>query len=182
MAIIGANWESIPDGLKLAADLALNALCAVAVFLAWRHTRIWPREIAALLLFSLVLSGIALIGQVYQLQSAPWRALALWLVLCTPFLAMTALTRLTGAIWALAVATTWFVAEEPVFHLLLRLHILERGSSYWDSGLFVPLQLYLPACGMIVVAALRNLWPPARRQADLLLKLALAGLVASPAV
>ena len=87
MAIVGANWESIPAWLKLAVDLGLNGACAVAVFVFWRQQRLWLREIAALLLFGLVLSGIALIGQVYQLQSAPWRALVLWLALCTPFLA-----------------------------------------------------------------------------------------------
>lgn len=178
MAIIGANWESIPDGLKLGVDLALNALCAVAVYVSWRHGRIWPREVAALLLFSLVLSGIAVIGQVYQLQSAPWRALALWLALCTPFLALTALTRLTGTLWALAIVATWFMADEPVRQALVRLHVLAPRSSYWDS-LFAPLQTYLPACGMIVIAALRRAWPPARHQAELLLKLAFAGLIAA---
>ena len=107
MAIVGANWESIPAWLKLAVDLGLNGACAVAVFVFWRQQRLWLREIAALLLFGLVLSGIALIGQVYQLQSDPWRALVLWLALCTPFLALTAHTRLTGTIWAIAAVTTW---------------------------------------------------------------------------
>ncbi len=177
MAIVGANWESIPDGVKLGVDLGLNALCALAVFVSWRHGHIWPREVAALLLFSLVLSGIAVIGQVYQLQSATWRALALWLVLCTPFLALTALARLTGIVWALAAVTTWLMAADPVFGLMVRLHIVAPHSYAWDSAQFVPLQLYLPACGLIVVATLRNLWPPARHQADQLLKLAIAGLV-----
>jgi len=179
MAIVGANWESISDGLKLGVDLALNALCAVAVFVAWRHGRIWPREVAALLLFSLVLSGIAVIGQVYQLQSAPWRALALWLALSTPFLALTALTRLTGILWALAAVTTWFMAADPVFHLLGRLGVLDQHRYTFDSAFFVPLQTYLAACGLVVIAAVRRLWPPARHQADQLLKLGIAGVIAA---
>lgn len=179
MAIVGANWEGIPDGLKLGVDLALNALCAVAVFVSWRHGRIWPREVAALLLFSLVLSGIAVIGQVYQLQSDAWRALALWLALSTPFLALTALTRLTGILWALAAVTTWFMAADPVFRALVRLGVLEQHRYTWDSAFFVPLQAYLAACGLIVIAAVRNLWPPARHQADQLLKLGIAGLIAA---
>jgi uncharacterized membrane protein len=156
MAIVAANWESIPDGVKLAADLAVTSLCAVAVFVAWRHVHVWRRELASFLLFALMLVSIALIGQTYQLQSEPWHALALWLALCTPFLALTTFTRFNGAIWTIAVVATWFLA---------------------DASSDLALQTYLAACGMIVVAALRDLWPPARRQADLILKLALAGMV-----
>lgn len=177
MAIIGANWESISDGLKLAVDLTVTALCAGAVFESWRRAHVWRREIAAFLLFALVLASIALIGQVYQLQSEPWHAMVLWLALCTPFLALTAFTRFNGTIWTIAVVTTWFMLDEPVYQLLARLHVVGPGRHYWDSGYFASLQTYLAACGMIVAAAVRNLWPPARRQADLILKLALAGLV-----
>jgi len=177
MAIIGANWESIPDGLKLGVDLAVTTLCAGAVFVSWRRVHVWRREIASFLLFALVLAGIALIGQVYQLQSEPWRAMVLWLALCTPFLALTTFTRFNGAIWTVAVVTVWFMLHEPVYSVLARLHVVVAGHQYWDSGYFISLQAYLAACGMIVVAAARDFWPPARRQADLILKLALAGLV-----
>ena len=50
MAIVGANWEDIPAWAKLAVDLALNVLCAAAVFIFWQRGQVWPREIAALLL------------------------------------------------------------------------------------------------------------------------------------
>ena len=180
MAIIGANWESILDGLKLGVDLAATTLCAGAVFVSWRHVHVWRREISSFLLFALVLAGIALIGQVYQLQSEPWHAMVLWLALCTPFLALTTFTRFNGAVWTIAVVTTWFMLDEPVYSALARLHIVKPGHQHWwDSGYFTSLQAYLAACGMIVVATVRNLWPPARHQADLILKMALAGLVAT---
>jgi uncharacterized membrane protein len=174
MAVVGANWESIPAWLKLAVDLALNAACAVAVFFFWRRNWPWCRELAALLLFGLVLSGIALIGQVYQLQSAPWRALVLWLALTTPFLALTGQSRLTGVIWTIAAVTTWFVANEGLRDLFSPLGILENQEP--------PLIGYLAACGMIVIAILRSLWPPAREQADLMGRLAWAGLIAATTV
>ena len=180
MAIVGANWESIPAWLKLVVDLGLNGGCAVAVFVFWRQQRLWLREIAALLLFGLVLSGIALVGQVYQLQSDPWRALVLWLALCTPFLALTAHTRLTGMIWAIAAVTTWFVAGDPIHDLLARIAVLPARRQYWESGLlFFQVMGYLAACAMIVLASLRRLWPEARGQADLLMRLAIAGLIAT---
>ena len=179
MAIVGANWESIPAWLKLAVDLGLNGACAVAVFVFWRQQRLWLREIAALLLFGLVLSGIALIGQVYQLQSDPWRALVLWLALCTPFLVLTAQTRLTGTIWAIAAVTTWVVAGDPIHDLLARIGVLPARRQYWESGLLFTVMGYLAACAMIVLASLRRLWPGARGQADLLMRLAIAGLIAT---
>lgn len=179
MAIVSANWEEIPASVKLATDLGLNGLCAFAVFVFWRRDWAWRRELAALLLFALVLSGIALIGQVYQLQSAAWRALTLWLVLATPFLAFTALSRLAGTIWALAAVTTWFMADTPLHDLFVQLGVLNPRRNVWDSSYMLPLQSYVAACLMIVLAVLRGLWPAARGQADLLLRLALAGLIAA---
>jgi hypothetical protein len=149
------------------------------VFVFWRRDWAWRREIAALLLFGLVLSGIALIGQVYQLQSAPWRALTLWLVLATPFLAFTALSRLAGTIWAVAAVVTWFMADAPLQDLFVQLGALNPRPNAWDLSYMLPLQSYIAACLMIVIAALRGLWPAARSQADLLLRLALAGMIAA---
>jgi uncharacterized membrane protein len=177
MAVIGANWESIPAWAKLAVDLALNVLCAVALFVFWQRRRAWAREVSALLLFGLVLSGIALIGQVYQLQSPLWRALLLWLVLCTPFLALLARSQLVGAIWAVAVVTTWFTAEAPLRHLFEAAGIVSSQDGYLDTDYFLRLLIYLPACGMIVVAMARRLSPHAREQGVFLLRLGLVGLM-----
>jgi len=174
MAIVGANWEDIPAWLKLAVDLGLTAACAVVVFVCWRRDWPWRRELAALLLFGLVLSGIALIGQVYQLQSAPWRALTLWLAIATPFLALTSTSRLTGTIWTVAAVITWFVAEEPLEGLFVYL-----SGTAWISTYQVALMGYLTASAMIVISILRGLWPPAREQAGVMGRLAWAGVIAA---
>lgn len=179
VAVVGANWETIPFWLKLGVDIGLNALCAAAVFVFWQRGLTGPREIAALLLFALVLSGIALIGQIYQLQSAPWRGLLFWLVLCTPFLALASTTRLVGALWFAAAVTTWFVASDLVLDLLARIGVLGGGDrSWWLSSLvFLKLLSWLPACGFIAVGCARRLWLPARAQGELLLQLAFAGMI-----
>jgi uncharacterized membrane protein len=171
VAVVAANWEEIPAGAKLAGDLLLTGLCAVFVFVAWRRDQAWPREIGALLLFGLVIGGIALIGQVYQLQSDPWQALVTWLALSTPFLALVAFTRMVGALWLAAVVLTWFSAYDSLERLIMPL------ASGFATGHFFHLLLYLLACLMIVVAVVRRRWPPAEDQGELLLKLALAGLV-----
>jgi hypothetical protein len=109
--------------------------------------------------------------------------MVLWLALCTPFLALAAFTRFNGAIWTIAVVTTWFMLHEPVYSVLARLHVVEPGHQHWwDNSYFTSLQAYLAACAMIFVAMVRNLWPPARHQADLILKMALAGLVVACSV
>jgi len=174
VAVIGANWEDIPAWLKLAADLLLTGLCAAFVFIAWQRQQAWPREIGALLLFGLVIGGIALVGQVYQLQSDPWQGLVTWLALCTPFLALLALSRLVGALWTAAAVITWFAAYESLQRLFTTLSP-PAAETLHDP--FFHLLLYLPACLMIVVAVLRRRWPPAEDQGELVLKLALAGLV-----
>jgi len=177
MAIVGANWEDIPAWLKLAVDLGLNAGCAVAIFVFWRRGRLWLCEISALALFALVLSGIALIGQIYQLQSSPWRALVLWLALCTPFLALTTRARLTAVIWAIAVATTWFALSDPIHDLLAGFAVLPPRRPYWEPDVLLPLMGFLAVCLMIAGASLRWLWPPTRAQADMLMRLAMASLI-----
>jgi uncharacterized membrane protein len=171
VAVVGANWEEIPAGVKLAGDLLLTGLCAVFVFVAWQRDQAWPREIGALLLFGLVIGGIALVGQVYQLQSDPWQGLVAWLVLSTPFLALVTFTRLVGALWLAAAVLTWFSMDEPLHRLIMPLDPVSAADHFFH------LLLYVPACLTIVVAVVRRRWPPAEDQGELLLKLALAGLV-----
>jgi hypothetical protein len=153
-------------------------LLAAAVFLFWRRELVWPCETAALLLFALVLGGIALISQVYQLQGDNWQALVLWLALSTPFLALVTRTRLVGVLWAIAAATTWFAAGDAVGELWLRIGIVPKGTRpTWESLVFFKLMTWLPACGLVAISALRRLWLPAREQGTLMLQVSLAGLV-----
>lgn len=179
LAVVGANWETIPFWLKLCIDIGLNALCAATVFVFWQRGLAWPREIAALLLFALVLSGIALIGQIYQLQSAPWRAVVFWLAICTPFLALVSTTRLVGTLWFVSAVTTWFVASDLLADLLFYIGVLHGNErSWWSSSLvFLKLLTWLPACLFIAVGCARRLWLPARAQGDFLLQLAFAGMI-----
>ncbi len=180
MAVIGANWETIPAWVKLSVVLAVTALLAASVFFFWRRGLVWPCEIAALLLFALVLGGIALIGQVYQLQGDNWQALVLWLVLCTPFLALVSRTRLLGVLWGIAAVTTWFAAGDALADLFVRSRLLSTDSrSVWNSAAVFKLMTWLPACGLVAAGALRQLWAPVRDQGTLMLQLSLAGLVAA---
>jgi uncharacterized membrane protein len=177
LALVGANWEHIPAAVKLGVMLTLVAAMAAATAETWRREMTWPREIAALLLFGLVIAGIALIGQVYHLQSATWRALVLWLLLSTPFLALVTRTRLVAAIWAAAALATWFSADEPVRAALAAIGVAptSSGRSVWSGDWVWALLFYLPCCWMAAAGIARRLWAPTRAQGDLLLGLAFAG-------
>lgn len=94
--LIAANWWTIPDSLKIAVHLALTAGVAWAVFEADRRQWRWSREAALFLLGALVLGGIALQTQVFQLSGKSWQALWLWLVLMGPAMMLLAMSRLNA--------------------------------------------------------------------------------------
>lgn len=83
-SLISANWQIIPDIVKLGVDLALMIGLAVSIFYCnYKEKDIWFEGL--LVLFCLmVLASIGLIAQVYQLQAPGLRAYFLWCVLVFP--------------------------------------------------------------------------------------------------
>ncbi|MCW5882708.1 MAG: DUF2157 domain-containing protein [Anaerolineae bacterium] len=143
LAVIAANWERIPGGLKIAASLTLDGALALGVFVAWQRGWDKTREILALLLFGLVLGSIALISQVYQLDGEAWQAMLIWIAVCTPFLALVTRTQVLGIAWAIAATAVYLTAVERLDHVLTR---LLHGDAVillvWVPG------LVLLACGV----------------------------------
>lgn len=84
--IVAENWEALHRGVKLGAWAALQ----VAFLLAAHHLgRVWPDRPALAEALSFVaggwmLGGIALVSQIYQLDSRPPNGLWLWLALVLP--------------------------------------------------------------------------------------------------
>jgi len=83
VAIIAANWAEISSATKLSLDLCLGIALAVAIA---RSSVGLAREILLVLYYGFVLASIGLIGQVYHLESEPWRALTAWSLLTLPFM------------------------------------------------------------------------------------------------
>ena len=117
VAIIASNWEDIPGGIKLAADLAVVAAVAVGVLAADRRGRAWLRELLIAIEVGLVLASIGLISQVYHLGGATWQALLAWAVLTAP-LATRGRTRGLATAWVLGLHVTYYMALEPVYDAL----------------------------------------------------------------
>lgn len=106
LLLVAANWDRIPHMLKLGVHLALTAAAAVLVWRATLRRRPWMREGALFVLAGLVLGGISLQAQIYQLAGPIWQPLLMWLVLMTPAMLLAGQTRLTGHGWAVMLLAT----------------------------------------------------------------------------
>lgn len=77
-AIIGANWEIIPDWLKLSADGLLLLLLAGCGFMLHKKGRDLSFEFVLLFYLLFILASIGLIGQVFHTGAPFYVALGLW--------------------------------------------------------------------------------------------------------
>jgi|TARA_R100000501_G_scaffold14680_2_gene26620 uncharacterized membrane protein len=105
ISVVAANWTDIPDVLKLVVHFTLSAAAALAVWFGVRRDARWFAEGALFLLAALILTGLALHSQIYQLSGDIWKLLMTWLALSAPVLLLAGRTRLTA--YALAGMTLW---------------------------------------------------------------------------
>jgi uncharacterized membrane protein len=156
IAVVAANWELIPGTVKIALMLALNGTAALGVFVAWQRGWEKTREILALTLAGLVLAGIALISQVYQLDGKVWQAMLIWFAVCTPYLALVTRTRLLGVAWAAAAVVTYLAALEP----------LERALRGLFRGDAVIMLAWVPGLLLLAIGVVRGWQSQWRGQAN----------------
>ncbi|MCA3254230.1 MAG: DUF2157 domain-containing protein [Alphaproteobacteria bacterium] len=93
---VAANWDRIPDAVKLGVHLAAMLGAAAAAWRGLRDGRLWLGEGALFGLGALTLAGIALHAQIYQQTGPLWEALAVCAVLMAPALLLAGRTRLTA--------------------------------------------------------------------------------------
>ncbi|HKV00462.1 MAG TPA: DUF2157 domain-containing protein [Vineibacter sp.] len=172
IAVVAANWEVIPGWLKIAVNLALNVGAAAALFLAWQRHWEKTREILAIVLSGLVLSGIALISQVYQLDGPAWQALLLWMAICTPFLALMTRSRVLGVAWAAAATVTYLTAIEALDRVLGR---LLHGDA-------IILMVWVPGLLLMIVGIARGWLATTRGQANAIVACAVLALLFAASV
>ena len=148
-AIVASNWDAIPAGVKLAAHAVLNAALAAGVLHAMRTERTAAREILLFLLAGATLTFIALIGQIYQTGAPLWQALALWLLLASPFLFLLTRARFTVLCWILSLWTTLATAAEALEYRL--------GPAHLDAAFYTLVPFLMIGIGEW--RALRARWP-----------------------
>lgn len=124
-AVVAANWDALPVGLKLAAHAGLNLL------LAWWALRMFDADVdkeggwglrgvdpPLIVLSASILAFIAHVGQAFNLQGDLLSPMAAWAALTTPFLLY--MGRGAGARWAWTAALAGLTAgflEQYVDHL-----------------------------------------------------------------
>jgi len=148
-AVVASNWDAIPAAAKLAAHGALLAALAAGAFYAAQTGRAALREILLFLSFGLTLTGIALIGQIYQTGAPLWQALALWLLVASPFLFLLARAKFTVACWIASLWTTLGTAGDSVERFL--------GPTHLDVAFYTLVPLLMIGIGEC--KALRARWP-----------------------
>lgn len=99
--MISANWDRIPASAKLTIHFALLLAAAAACWRAFSESRLWEGEAALFIFSALILGGIALQSQVYQLVGPSWQALLLWIILAGPAMLLGGKTRLIGTTFSL---------------------------------------------------------------------------------
>jgi uncharacterized membrane protein len=141
ISLVAANWDELPDGLKLAGGLALLlGTLGGAVRLEGRGEN-WPRDLLLLLHQGLVLAMIGLVAQVFHLSGHPWRAPALAAFLAWPL--------------ALAVKRSLLTDVALGYSILSLFLFLEEQKVFDSSGLTVG--LLSGALGLVLVASVRFL-------------------------
>lgn len=166
-AIVAANWEAIPGLVKLGGHGLINAAVAGAAWF-WPPRRRITCDILLGALAGLTLTLIGLIGQVYQLQSPLWQALAFWCALITPMLLAGGRTPVAAWLWLAALCALFASAAEPLVKLL-------ETAGLGPAALAA----LAPAClPLAALAALAGRWGLAPAFATALRQAGWAGLLA----
>lgn len=168
LLLVSANWDRIPDWLKLSVHMALLLAVAAGHWRTRSAGRAWVAETLLFAFAGLVIAGIALQAQVYQQTGPFWHPMMLWLALAGPALLAGGTTRLTG----LALSALMLIAPASMFF-----QTVDQGGAWLlahGAAIAMPTTLVL----LSLVAA--NGRPPFRlalRQSGLAALLAGASLV-----
>jgi len=84
VSLVAANWEVIPAALKLVVDLLLGLGLALAIELAVSRQWRLAREALITIFYGYTLASLALVGQIYQLDSPTYQALTVWSLATLP--------------------------------------------------------------------------------------------------
>lgn len=148
VSLVSANWNEIPDAVKLGADLVILLSIAYGVLKHQdnEHSLMWE---LMLTFFSLAcLTSIGLIGQIYHASGSWDQAVLLWALIILPVITLTHRTLLPS-IWTFAV-----IASGSSRLLMTPLWGFDETQRALLIGYALPL-----TCAL--VAVLLRFWPPA---------------------
>jgi len=142
ISIVAANWESLSDGTKIVGYFVAQSLLGALLVWGMKKRFFW-REVFINLFGLFFWAGIALVGQVYNIDAPAWNSLSLWLVLALPA-ALTANSRLLPSLWcATALADVFFWSFEGASSdddmirrssIAASLPMLMTALFFWSKG------------------------------------------------
>lgn len=89
IALIAANWEQIPNNIKLGGAVSLMIANASAVILSMKFKKNILTQVLCGVFAALIMAVIGLIGQIFQLRSDVSEACLLWAVCAWPLFLIT---------------------------------------------------------------------------------------------
>lgn len=116
VSLIAANWQQIPDLIKLSCDFILLILLGIGVWYAQKNQGELLFEILLLAFMLLCLASIGLISQIYQTGGELYQALMLWSII-TVGLVFLSKRLFTPLIWigGFIIALAFTASNSPLF-------------------------------------------------------------------
>lgn len=112
ISIIAANWYSIPAGVKLGVSLAWLILLGQGIYRNKKEN--YLQDTLIFLFFGSIIASLALIGQIYHLESHPFRSFSCWLVIGTPIIFFSK-SRPIAHVWSLVVVAWVLMGFDIIF-------------------------------------------------------------------
>lgn len=130
IALVAANWEQIPNHVKLGGAVVLMIANALCVFAAMKFNKPILKQVLCGVFAALIMAVIGLIGQIFQLSSDVSGACLLWAACAWPLFLIT--PRLLW-LWIplLFVGTKSFTFYNTVADDIL---MIDRGWSYTTAN------------------------------------------------
>lgn len=138
IALVAANWEQIPNNVKLGGAIVLMIANAAAVILSMKFKKNILTQVLCGVFAALIMAVIGLIGQIFQLRSDVSGACLLWAVCAWPLFLIT--PRLLW-LWIplLFVGTKSFTLYNTFAEDIL---IIDRGWSYTTANCICSLTVF----------------------------------------
>lgn len=89
IALVAANWEQIPNNVKLGGAVSLMVVNAAAVIISMKFKKNILTQVLCGVFAALIMAVIGLIGQIFQLRSDVSGACLLWAVCAWPLFLIT---------------------------------------------------------------------------------------------
>lgn len=138
IALVAANWEQIPNNIKLGGAVSLMVVNAAAVIISMKFKKNILTQVLCGVFAALIMAVIGLIGQIFQLRSDVSGACLLWALCAWPLFLIT--PRLLW-LWIplLFVGTKSFTLYNTFAEDIL---IIDRGWSYTTANCICSLTVF----------------------------------------